>query len=85
MALTSDRAADMGRLGAARRWAKAPRLADRQSQAVKARPGLFAKFLRQVDDQTPGLTELERLEAAFRVRDGYYAALRLRRGQKDVA
>ena len=72
----------MGRLGAARRWAKAPRLSDRQPQTVKARAALFARFLRQVDEQTPDLPELERLESAMRVRDAYYAELRLRRAQK---
>ena len=82
MALTPDRAADMGRLGAARRWAKAPRLTDRQPQTVKARAAFWARFLRQVDEQTPGLTELERIEAALRLRDAYYAELRLRRAQR---
>jgi hypothetical protein len=75
----------MGRLGAARRWAKAPRLTDRQPQTVKARAALFARFLAQVGAETRGLTERERLEAAMRVRDAYYADLRLRRAHKRAA
>lgn len=68
----------IARLAVESSWAATP---DRSARTAPARAGLDAKFVREVDERWPGLSEADRQRRAEHLRKAHFARLALRSAQ----